>query len=218
MTGITVNCWFTLVLEEKVPPTWEAFTLCMETEFVPKDSIVIARDSLYKLKQRISVAIYLTDFRNIVIDIPGINDSEKLARFTEELKPHILLEIRKFSPIMFEEAAKIALDVDGAFHGAGFFSNRGFGCNIGLLTGPAPMEIGNVQNHKTRSRMSGERMRDLKNNACFVCHKPLCRLWKHYNRKNQQKGKNVQGNNTEIHWSADNDSCPQRNEVVRLKE
>ena len=91
MTGTAAYWWFTLVLEEKVPPTWEAFKLCIEAEFVPKDSIVRARDRLYKLKQRTTVAIYLADFRNIVIDIPGISDSEKLARFTEGLKPHILL-------------------------------------------------------------------------------------------------------------------------------
>ena len=101
MTGTDANRWFTLVLEEKVPPTWEAFKLCTETEFVPKDSIVRARDRLYKLKQRTSVAIYLADFRNSLINIPEISDSEKLARFTEGLKPHILPEILKSSPIMF---------------------------------------------------------------------------------------------------------------------
>ena len=147
MAGTAANCWFTLVLEEKVSPTWEAFKLCIGTEFVPKDSIVRARDRMYKLKQRTSVAMYLADFRNIVIDIPGISDSEKLARFTEGLKPPILLEILKSSPIMSSEAAKIALDVDRAFSGAGFFSNRGFGYNSGRQTGPALMGIGNVQNH-----------------------------------------------------------------------
>ena len=211
MTSTAANWWFTLVLEEKVPPTWEAFRLCVKNEFVPKDSIVRARDRLYKLKQRTSVATYLAEFRNSVIDIPGISDSEKLARFTEGLKPHMLLEVRKASPTMFEEAAKIALDVDGAFYGAGFFSNRGFGFNTGFQTVPVPMEIGNVQRQINGTAMSAERMRDLKNNACFVCHKPGCRPWKHNNGKNQQKRKTVQGNNTETHRSADNDSRPQKN-------
>ena len=55
-----------------------------------KESIVRARDRFHKLKQRTSVAIYLADFRNIAMDIPGISDSEKLARFTEKLTRHIL--------------------------------------------------------------------------------------------------------------------------------
>ena len=129
---------------------------------MPKDSIVRARDRLYKLKQRTSVAIYLGDFRNIVIDIPGITDSEKLARLTEELMPHILLEIHKSCPTMFEEAAKIPLDVDGAFYGAGLFSSCGFGYNSGLQTWPAPLEIGNVHSHINRPQMCAERMRGLK--------------------------------------------------------
>ena len=111
---------------------------------MPKDSIVKARGSLYKLKQRTSVATYLAEFRNIVIDISGIRDSEKMAQFTERLKPHILLEVRKASPHILEEAAEIALDVDGAFYGAGFFSNRGFRYNSGFQGGSVPMEIGNV--------------------------------------------------------------------------
>ena len=66
-----------------------------------------------------------------------------MARFTERLKPHILLEVQKANPHIFEEAAKTALDVDGAFCGARFFSNRGFGYNSGFQAGPVPMEIGN---------------------------------------------------------------------------
>ena len=146
-----------------------------------------------------------------MIKIPGISDSEKMARFTEELKPHILMEVRKARPHIFEEAAKIALDVDGAFYGAGFFSIGGFGYNSGFQSGPVPMEIGNVQRQYNGTAMSAERMRDLKNNACFVCHKPGCRPWKHNNGKNQQKGKTVQGNNTETHRRADNDPRPQKN-------
>ncbi|PXF41847.1 hypothetical protein BWQ96_08426 [Gracilariopsis chorda] len=211
MTGTAANWWFTLVLEEKVPPTWEAFKLCVENEFVPKDSMVRARDTLYKLKQRTSVAIYLSDFRNIVIEIPGISDSEKLARFTEGLKPHILLEVQKASPKMFEEAAKIALYINGAFYGAGFFSNRGFGFNTGFQTGPVPMEIGNVQRQNNLREISSEKMRDLKNNASFLSHKPGCLPWKPKNGKNQQKKKIVQGNNTETNWTPDNDSRPQEN-------
>ena len=62
MTSTAANWWFTLVLEEKIPPTWEVFKLCVENEFVTKDSIVEARDRPYKLKQRTSVAIYLAVF------------------------------------------------------------------------------------------------------------------------------------------------------------
>ena len=46
MMGTAANWWFILALEGKMPPTWEAFKLCSEIYFVPRDSIVRARDRL----------------------------------------------------------------------------------------------------------------------------------------------------------------------------
>ena len=60
---------------------------------------------------------------------------------------------------------------------------------------PQPMDISNVEgpNHyrgKTfKQRNNGnknfndQRDNDLKNNACFTCHKPGCRPWKHLRRE-----------------------------------
>ena len=53
------------------------------------------------------------------------------------------------------------------------------------------MDIGNVEGNahfrgssfkpkkKYTSNVNVQRERDLKNNACFTCHKPGCRPWKH---------------------------------------
>ena len=79
-----------------------------------------------------------------MVDIQGIRDSEKMDRFTEGLKPYILLEVWKASQHTFEEAARIALDIDGAFYCAGFFYNRKFGYNSGFQSGPVRMEIEDV--------------------------------------------------------------------------
>ena len=206
-TDTAANWWFSLVLENKVPKTWAEFKLAIETEFVPKDSIIRARDKLYRLKQRTSVAAYLAEFRNTVIDIPGMSDSEKMARFTEGLKPHILLEVRKASPNLFEQAAKVAVDVDGAYYGAGFFFNRGMSSGF-REKGPVPMEIGNFEKRGQRPGMDEQRQKDIRNNACFICHKPGCRSYKH---KNGKKEKRVSWNNTEAKRSEDYDRFPSEN-------
>ena len=127
------------------------------------------------------------------------------------MKPHLLFEVRKGSPPISEEAAKIVLDVDGAFYGAVFFSNREFGYNSCFRAGPVSMEIGNVQRQYNGTAISADRVKDLKSNACFVSHRSGCRPWKQINGKNQKKGKTVQGNNTETHQSVENDSCTQKN-------
>lgn len=141
------------------------------------------------------MASYLGEFRNILIDIPGISDREKMARFTEGLKPHILLEVRKGSPKLFEEAAKITLDVDGACYGAGFFSRKGQNYGFRGDTGPVPMEKGNFEPRGKIPGIKAEILNDLKNNLCFVCHKPICRAFNHKDGKKQKN--QVQFNNGE---------------------
>ena len=130
--------------------------------------------------QRKSVASYLSEFRNFAISIPHITDDEKMDRFTFGLKPHVRIEVLKSNVRTFDEATRIALNVDRALFGAGMF--RGISEN-----GPVPMEIGNVEHaprYKGRS-LNGNRKRqmtqiakDIANNACFKCHKIGCRPWK----------------------------------------
>ena len=141
LSGIAANWWYSLVCSNANPKTWNAFKAAVENEFVPKNSSIRARDKLAKITQKYSVGNYLNVFRNLVIDISDISDSEKLARFCEGLKPHILLEVRKSNPSTFDEAAKIALDVDGAYFGAGVYGNASSGND-----GPVPMQIGNLEN------------------------------------------------------------------------
>ena len=210
MTGTAANWWFTIVHEGKVPPTWEAFKLLVETEFVPQDSTIRARDRLNKLKQRRSVADYLSEFRNVVIDIPDMSEGEKLARFTEGLKPHILLEVRKENPLRLDAAATIALSVDGAYYGAGFYSgngtqNRGF----------APMEIGNFERSSWNKNTPQKENRNRKG-GCYICGKRGCHSRRHDDEKkpthteNKNKNKKVSWNNTQVEKNI-KDSFPQEN-------
>ena len=198
MTGTAANWWYTIVHEGKVPPTWEAFKLLVETEFVPQDSVIRARDRLNKLRQRTSVAAYLAEFRNVVIDIPDMS-GEKLARFSEGLKPHILLEVRKENPMRLDAAATIALSVDGAYYGAGFFSGYG-----NQSSGFMPMEIGNFERNNHRNNASRQKWIDRKKGQCFVCHKRGCRADRHNDDKkpakfeDKQKNKKVSWNNTQV--------------------
>ena len=64
-------------------------------EFIPFDSVQRSRDKLKKLVQRTSVTSHLTEFRNIVLTIPGMGEGEKVDRFSQGLKPNIRLEVMK---------------------------------------------------------------------------------------------------------------------------
>ena len=187
----TAAIWrFTLVKSNTAPTTWEQFRNDIFQEFVPSDHARRAREKLRKLKQTMTVAKYLSEFRNLVLTIPDVSDGEKYDKFVSGLKYQIRLEVMKGSVGTFEEAARVALNVDGAINAASgsTVTTR----NIG--TAPTPMEIGNVQADETASET--QRAKDLRTNACFRCHKPHCRPYKCKARERRERERQV--NNTEV--------------------
>lgn len=165
-SGTAAAWWYTLVGSNNVPKEWGEFENAIIQEFVPFDSVQRSRDKLRKLLQRTSVSSYLTEFRNIVLTIPGMSEGEIVDRFCQGLKPNIRLEVLKSGVQTMNEASRIALNVDSALFGAGML-----GFQYGRNTGSSqytPMEIGNVE----------QRDKDRQNNACFKCHKVGCRPWK----------------------------------------
>ena len=185
LKGHAANWWYMLVQSGQAPNQWENFKAALRNEFVPQNSERRNRDKLRVLRQTASVAGYLTAFRNLVIAIPGMNEAEKLDRFTAGLKNEVKIEVLKANPVDLNTASQIALNVDNAIYASGMFNRSAFLANAG----PQPMEIGNVErgaHYRGKAFKKGkvnvkmtQRQKDLNNNACFTCHKPGCRPWKH---------------------------------------
>ncbi len=165
LTGTAAAWWYTRVGSNTVPNTWNAFENAIYQEFVPFDSVQRSRDKLRRLVQRSSVSSYLSEFRNIVLTIPGMSEGEQVDRFCTGLKPQVRLEVMKAGAQTMIEASRIALNVDSALFGAGMYYHRGFGSQP---VGPTPMEIGNFE----------QKRKDRRRNACFRCHKVGCRPYK----------------------------------------
>ena len=124
-----------------------------------------------------SVVDYLDKFRNTVLTIPGMSEGEKWDRFRTGLKPQIRLEVMKSGKTTFEEAARIALNVDSALYGSGVFSGQSqFSFRNASSDGPVPMDIGNLDRKTGWKRTNTRKPRK---NACWVCKKEGCRSWKH---------------------------------------
>lgn len=206
LKGTAANWWYMLVQSGQAPGTWEEFCGAVRNEFVPQDSVRRARDRLRGLVQKTSVSTYLSMFRNIVIAIPGMSEDEKLDRFCAGLKPQVRLEVLKGNPETLNDASTIALNVDNALMGAGMFRPGGFGGYAGAYQAPVPMELGNVEGkphyrgrafkpkRKGSKQNDGQRQRDLQNNACFLCHKPGCRPWKH----DEEERERLNANNVHV--------------------
>ena len=169
LSGTAAAWWYTRVGSNTVPNTWNDFENALLQEFVPFDSVQRSRDKLRRLVQRTSVSVYLSEFRNITLTIPGISEGEQVDRFCQGLKPQVRLEVMKAGAQTMIEASRIALNVDAALFGAGMYHHQGHGR---YNSGPTPMEIGNFE----------KRNEDRKRNACFSCHKVGCRPWKCRNK------------------------------------
>ena len=163
LTGTAAAWWYTLVASNTAPNTWEGFEAAIGQEFIPFDSVQRSRNKLRQLTQKTSVSSYLSEFRNIVLTIPNMNEVEKVDRFCQGLKPQIRLEVMKAGAQTMNDASKIALNVDSALFGAGMLGFQQTYSN----SHPTPMEIGNME----------QRKKDLNKNACFKCHEVRCRPW-----------------------------------------
>lgn len=175
LTKTAAIWWYTLLRSQKSPTTWDEFTKAIRKEFVPEDHERRARAKLRACKQNGTVAKYLSGFRNIVLTIPDISGGEKWDKFVSGLKPKLQFEVRKSNCFDFDEATKIAMRVEAAFSGTAIDEQVLEGDQE--ASGHDAMEIGNAEgSYKGKDK---QRLLEIKNNACFTCHKRGCRPWKH---------------------------------------
>ena len=81
----------------------------IDREFVRSGYVQRIRDRLRRLKQTGSVSEYLSEFRKIIITLPGVTEGEKLDKFIRDLKHNARLEGLKSTASTFEDASSIAL-------------------------------------------------------------------------------------------------------------
>lgn len=208
MTGTAAVWWFTRVQGDTVPRNWTQFKDAIIQEFVPADHIRRSREKLRKLHQSTSVAKYLSDFRNIALTIPNMTDGEKWDKFCTGLKFDVKIEVMKSAVTEFEEAAKIALRVDGALWAAGEQVRINKSVSSMPTSGATPMEIGNTESHSALREGHNPRFnreKHLQENRCFKCHKIGCRPWKHAPRA-ALNNTNLSGNSEVIEERCESDS------------
>jgi hypothetical protein len=88
--------------------TWPEFCSGLQRQFSPIDPTTTARNNLYKLTQRGSVAAYADEFRKLVLRIPDLSGAERVNRFTNGLRQHIRAQVALQEPKELEEAIRLA--------------------------------------------------------------------------------------------------------------
>ncbi|EIE90569.1 hypothetical protein RO3G_15280 [Rhizopus delemar RA 99-880] len=103
-----------LLQKNEESTTWEKFKVDLEYSFKPSYSEHAARDRLASIKQNRSVAEYVDEFQDVLLDLPRVSDDEALDRFVRGLKDDARIHVLTKEPRSLEEATRFAIAYDSA--------------------------------------------------------------------------------------------------------
>lgn len=83
---------------------WDEFRTALITRFTPISPERTARQKLATLKQRQSVRAYAQEFNLCMIELPEMNEKDRIFRFLEGLKPEVRIHVELKNPRTLAEA------------------------------------------------------------------------------------------------------------------
>jgi hypothetical protein len=172
--------WYRAVRSGELPEelsvrTWAEFVQGLHDNFRPMNAVKLARDRLATLTMSGSVREYISDFRNIVLDIPRMAEDEKMDRFTRGLKPSLRREVDLKEPEKLEDAIRIAerLDASGREAGKGSYGTRFSDADdtpAPQSGGPRPMDMNAINREQKFKPLTAEDRAELMaEGRCFYC-------------------------------------------------
>lgn len=167
--------------------TWSAFRDALIARFTSISPEDAARQRLAQLRQRTSVRQYAQDFNLCVLELPGMEEKDRIFHFLSGLKPNIRVYVQPHRPNTLHDAVELAIQMDTLLwqskRGTSGYQTGTAGHAGAANTGPAPMDLGIMQSVKPRSD---------KTVVCFYCKKPGhikrdCRLRKKHMATSEPK-------------------------------
>lgn len=145
---------------------WASFCAALITRFTPMSPEDTARQRLAQLKQRTSARQYAQDFNLCMLELPGMEEKDRIFHFLSGLKPTIRLYVQPHRPTTLHDAIELAIQMDTLVwqskRSTSAFQSGTTG-STGATHGPIPMDLGAMQ--------SGQPRHD-KTVVCFYCKKP----------------------------------------------
>lgn len=170
--------WYRLRVQSGPPfNNWTEFQQALFDFFRPINAVKRARDKLAELQQTNTVRLYVQKFTELCLEIPDLNETERLYRFVRGLRLEVRREVDLHDPQNFNEAAKIAERYDSIVNHKVNFGNRKpynpmyFPKNGGLSKPrnvPQPMEIDVIN---TRRNDQSRNLPPKRPPVCYLCKK-----------------------------------------------
>lgn len=160
---------------------WTEFKDAFIKRFTPVDPEVTARERLDRCVQKASAYQYASDFDALTLELPHMDEADKLHRFIQGLKSSLRLHVKLQRPKTLLEAQDLAIRAENSIWtdrgDRGGRGGRGPAAPMhpAARNGPTPMEMDNMEDADDRGRFNA--LRDGGNNnktgdaACWFCGK-----------------------------------------------
>jgi Retrotransposon gag protein/Zinc knuckle len=140
-----------------LPSTWIQFKIMITERFQPIEEAAMARQRMRALTQRGSVRKYITDFNNLVLRIPSMDEDTRLDNFIFGLRQDVRRWVRQQRPARLIDAIRlaeefetirlqdVAADRSLAKKGSNLINPLPPPRGPAADNGPTPMELGSAQ-------------------------------------------------------------------------
>ena len=169
--------WWRSIPQAQQPTTWEEFQQAFVAQFVPKSTVLAARERLSRYVQHKSARQYTEGFRQLILQVPDISPSEALDRYKRGLKSSVRVLVELAEPATWEDAAIKAEGVDSIQFMTRSTATPSNNYRHPSSSGPSPMELGAIGQQRKFSppfkdpNKLRQREEDIRKNQCFFCHR-----------------------------------------------
>jgi hypothetical protein len=169
--------------------TWTVFREALITRFTPISPERTAREKLATLRQTKSVRAYAQDFNLCMIELPAMDERDRLYRFMAGLKPEVRIHVELQNPTTLEQAVQLSIQTDSLLwqvkKGPNLVGRGGpYRDNTNGSSRPQPMELGALE---TKEGKQWRRQRDLSHVKCYNCEQLGHIAWNCPQRKTKER-------------------------------
>lgn len=153
---------------------WEDLKTALINRFTPISPERTARQKLTTLRQRQSARTYAQEFNLCMLELPDMDEKDRIHRFMEGLKPEVRIHVELKNPVTLAETVAFAIQTDSLIwqvkKGPSLVGRTPFRNITTRSAGPTPMELDSAEPItaavNTNNRTSGK-----ENVRCYYCNK-----------------------------------------------
>uniref|UniRef100_A0A383WFM0 Ty3 transposon capsid-like protein domain-containing protein n=1 Tax=Tetradesmus obliquus TaxID=3088 RepID=A0A383WFM0_TETOB len=174
---------------------WAAFKQEFIDTFTPVKPDYNARNKLDRLSQTRSVFDYASHYNTLMLELPNMDEADRVHFFIKGLKPEIRMHVTLHTPATLHEAVELAIQADGLLWGMhkgrkppSYVPRPNFPVQRQPMDpGPTPMELGSMEQEnvgQAEFHLVEGRRKPLR---CFYCHRAGHRIADCYQRKSDEE-------------------------------